>query len=357
MLFLRFTRIRSVSLGVVIALAGSACGGEVLSAGTGAPGPTGAGGTEPVASAPAPALATFDDQIEAITMDTTDVYLSTRDSIYRIAKDGSAPPVVIGPTMTSYAWAMVVDDTNVYWAALESGINGGAIFSLPKRGGGTPFLVASKQLRPSDLAVDDTHVYWTNEGHNAAGEEEGGGAVMFAPKAGGTATVLVHDLPLADAIALDGDGVVWKDHFTIRRIPKAGGAITTIDSRIQRWGVNSLVVAKGRVFYPASDGFLWSAPTNASALPVVLTGVPSAARITVHDELVYFNGPYESYGSILSVSVNGGAQHTAVPAQRKSGDLTSSAYRVLVDDKAIYWTDYWANRDNGMHTAVRAAAR
>lgn len=353
MLFPRLARIRSVSLGLLMALVGSACGGEVLSAGTGAPGP---GGTEPGASAPSPALATFDGQIEAITMDATDVYLSTSDSIYRIARDGSAPPVVIGPTLTSFAWAMVVDETNVYWAALESGINGGAIFSLPKRGGGMPVLVASKQLRPSDLAVDDTHVYWTNQG-NASGQDEGGGAVMSAPKAGGPAKVLVDDLPMADAIALDGDGVVWKDHYTIRRIPKAGGPITTIDSRIERWGVNGLVVVKGRVFYPAWDGFLWSAPTNGSAPPVVLTGVPMAARIAVHGEVVFFNGPWESYGSILSVSVNGGAQSTVVPAQKRSGDLTSSAYRVLVDDRAIYWTDYWANRANGMHTAVRAADR
>ncbi len=225
-------RARTVPLSLaVIALVLSACGGEILSAGT-----TGSNGSEvnggnPLGRPGEIALATFDSEIEAFAMDATNVYVSTPDSVYRIARDGSSPPVVIAPTMTRYAWAMVTDETNVYWAALESGINGGAIFSVPKSGG-TPLMIASKQARPSSIAVDETHVYWTNEGRASAGEEEGGGAVMSVPKAGGTPTTLVDDLPLADAIALDADGVVWQDHYTIRRIPKAGGAITSIFSSI-----------------------------------------------------------------------------------------------------------------------------
>jgi hypothetical protein len=341
------------SIGLLAVLLASACGGEVLSAGTTDPpaNPDGAAGVTE-----ATALFTFDGTVQAITMDGSDIYLSTDESVYRVARDGKQGGVVLAPTMTRFASSIVVDDTNVYWTALISGVNGGAILTTPKTGGAA-VLLASGQARPVSIAVDDTHVYWTNEGVDAAGRPEGGGAVMSVPKAGGATKVLAGDLSLATAIALDGDGVIWKDHYTIRRIGKTGGPITTIESRIDPFSVNALVVANGHVFY-SSSGSLFSAPTDGSAGPKVLAPVPFWAHIAVHDQAVYFNGPDDTYGSIMSVPTNGSAPPQMISgAQPKHGDLVRGSYRILADEKAFYWTDYWANKADGMHTAVRAVVR
>jgi len=340
-------------LAAVVAVAASACGGEVLSAGT-----TGGAGTEVRGTAPAAAvvaaLATLDTTIEAITMDATDVYVITPESVYRIARDGATPPFVIAPTMARFAASIAVDDTTVYWTALESGINGGAIFSVPKTGG-FPVLIASKQARPSSIALDATLVFWTNEGANRAGVPEGGGAVMSAPKTGGQATTLVGDLPLADAIALDGDGVVWHDHYTVRRIPKGGGPITTIESRIAPFGVDGLAVIGGHVIYSTSGSIL-SAPTAGGAPPTVLAPAPQRSGLAVQGGIVYFNGSPDAYGSVEAVAAAGGPAHTVVGSQPKNGSLTNGAYHLLADGKNVYWTDYWASYDGSVHTAVRGIA-
>jgi cysteine-rich repeat protein len=66
------------------------------------------------------------------------------------------------------AWNLAVDSTHVYW----TNSNGGEVMKVPL-GGGTPVVLASGQAGPRDIAVDSTHVYWTNESP---------GEVMKVPK-------------------------------------------------------------------------------------------------------------------------------------------------------------------------------
>lgn len=73
---------------------------------------------------------------------------------------------------------------------------------IPKSGG-KPTVLASEQSHPSDLAIDDTSVYWANSGTAAQG-----GGIMKISKTGGTPTLLVST-DNAYFIAVDAASVYW----------------------------------------------------------------------------------------------------------------------------------------------------
>ena len=84
-------------------------------------------------------------------------------------------------------------------------------------GGGTPTIIASGQSFPFGIAIDDTYVYWTNNGTNA------GGTVMKAPIAGDSVTTLASGQNFPLGIAVDGTSVYWTNNLggtVMKRTPK-----------------------------------------------------------------------------------------------------------------------------------------
>ncbi len=109
---------------------------------------------------------------------------------------------------------LAVDDTHVYW----TDIGAGTVSSVPKDGG-TITLLAQGQAKPLRIAVDATNVYWINNL---------GGAVMVAPKSGwGVPSVLASAVSPLGIAAVAGK-VYWSNtgsgaSYTLQVSPSSGG--------------------------------------------------------------------------------------------------------------------------------------
>jgi hypothetical protein len=73
------------------------------------------------------------------------------------------------------------------------------------------------QNRPWNIALDGECIYWTNRG--SGGRD---GAVVRAPKTGGSTTVLAQGLASPWSLVVAGAYVYWtnQDDGTVMRVPK-----------------------------------------------------------------------------------------------------------------------------------------
>ena len=94
-----------------------------------------------------------------------------------INKGSVAGGAVTTLTTDSGASGLAVDSTHVYWT---DGEDPGEVKSIPLTGGQQSVLI-SGQNQPYGVAVDDTQVFWTNKGDST---------LKVAPLAGGTPTTL-----------------------------------------------------------------------------------------------------------------------------------------------------------------------
>jgi hypothetical protein len=106
----------------------------------------------------------------ALTVDDTHVYWTNvgNMTVMKVPKVGGVPVVVAS---SQFSTSIAVDATDVYWLASDQGV-----VRTPLAGGGTTTEMSVGQTGCSELALDDTHVYWTR---NVYGE---GAKVLKLPK-------------------------------------------------------------------------------------------------------------------------------------------------------------------------------
>jgi hypothetical protein len=121
------------------------------------------------------------------------------------------------PTLLSNSPAVggiAADETFAYWT---DGISSVAKVAFTA---GTPFVLASQQAKPSDLAVDTLYIYWINQGTGP-----GTGAVMEGPLTGGVAPhplAACQDSPRG--LVVTAGNVYWisgaKGNGAIKTVPR-----------------------------------------------------------------------------------------------------------------------------------------
>jgi hypothetical protein len=227
-------------------------------------------------------------------------------------------------------------------------------------------ILARDQMGAGSIALDATHVYWTN---NTAG------TVMRMPKAGGAPETLVRvtTMPTETNGLVVRDGLVF---YLVRNaiwsVPVGGGTPTllgTAGGSTMSWA--QLVVSSSRIVVGAI-GSIWSLPrTGGTGRPVPLSCNQCGAQGMAGDEMrVYWTGYGNArnevlrYGDTLEpVSVSGGgiglaldATHVYVgtnfdPAVRRFARGVRSTSEVVVaggghygqylslDDAYVYWSN------------------
>jgi hypothetical protein len=186
------------------------------------------------------------DQIEAMVLDDSGVYLTEHTMlgrVLRVTTDGSAPIKVLASRQNLPA-GIAVDATHVYWANWTTG-TGGSVSRVPKAGG-TIEILAADELGPQQVAVDATHVYW---GNHADGVKQG---IRRMPKLGGAVEMLSAG-GSPTGLALDDTHVYWAEWATatVNRRAKAGGLIEVL-ARDER-DINRLVIDATRVYWVGAD--------------------------------------------------------------------------------------------------------
>jgi hypothetical protein len=252
-----------------------------------------------------------------------------------------------------------IDETHVY-AADSDPTEGTMVFALPLSGGPPTILAEGAGVSVRRLAVNSTHVFWTD------GNVKG---VSKVPKTGGT-PVTVASTASGDPIAIvaDNGSVVWVDNSdgTIKTVSVSGGSPTTLAEAPGAWSalavdaskvcwseydvdtgaiacvptaggskqtvatdqpfVESIAIKGPTVFWTA-DGEVRSAPLSGGTT-TVWAGPGTPRGIAVDDTHVYWSVDYE--GLLLKAPLGGGAATTVATAM---GNL----YQVEVDGTSLYW--------------------
>lgn len=157
--------------------------------------------------------------------------------VMRVDKSGGAPSVLAMRQRNPESIA--VDATHVYWT--NSGGSAGAVggvMRVPKHGGAPQLVARADDAVPSTypspgLAIDANNVYWTSTKS---------GRVMAVAKTGGATRELSHETSGPLAIATDGTFVYWTNPWTrtVRRSPTGGGAVeTVVESTMAPWALAS----------------------------------------------------------------------------------------------------------------------
>jgi hypothetical protein len=136
---------------------------------------------------------------------------------------GVCTPTTIA-TMLDNAYALALDNTNVYWTEQGTGTNGLVVQEVV--GGGTPITLASSQIYPAGIAVTSSRVYWSANAE-----------ILSVPIGGGSITTIANDPNEPYALAVDAKNVYWTDYGFgppsgyVMSAPLGGGSMTTLASK------------------------------------------------------------------------------------------------------------------------------
>ncbi len=218
--------------------------------------------------------------------------------------------------------SLAMDSTRIYSVSPGGGNEPqGLVIDCPKTGCVPSYTtLAMGQPAVWGVAVDDSYVYWTNQGPPSpvcraplsGGPVEnlgtpgdsadnivvsagrvfyaGGQGLTSVPTTGGTATVL-YGAPGAQAVAADGVNVYFTtSDGMVAQIPVAGGAVTTLATGQANPVLLGLTVSATNVYWAASaDGTIVTAPIGGGAVTTLATGQPGPTGIAVDANYVYWS--------------------------------------------------------------------
>ncbi|MFN0249160.1 MAG: hypothetical protein ACKV2T_19910 [Kofleriaceae bacterium] len=253
-----------------------------------------------------------------------------------------------GVLATQQVWpsSIVVDQTRVYWATTD-----GTIAATHRCHGGAVDVLAIGQASPRGIAVDDANLYWVNY---ASG---GDGAVMAMAKTSGTIASLATvrgpiGLALAntDAYVLALDGVY--------RVPLVGGAAVLVAPVTCPHG--SLAVAGDDVLW-SEDCVMFGAPRIVRfAAGVASTFVADEApqELAVDDGHAYWTTWAIDGPRVRTIALSGGAPTTIATLSGYANSIAADANHVYIGgekpggDRAVLVVP----RDGSVPAAVVATA-
>jgi len=228
---------------------------------------------------------------------------------------------------------IAVDDAGIYWTNYS---DGGTVVKL-SLDGGTPTILATEQHCPNDVAVRSGQLFWTNNVPS--------GSVMTEPTAGGTPTPIATGQGSPDLLAVDDANVYWtntEDAGSVVLSHRNGGAPVTLAT--EQDAPTGIAVYDGSVYWTdyGAGGSLMTVSASGGGIPETL--VPAQVfpfGIAVDATGAYWasQGNVGSSGSIYfepSKSFNPGQTSAYVIVLATNQDVPT---RIALDESYVYWTN------------------
>jgi hypothetical protein len=206
-----------------------------------------------------------------IAVDATHVYLfdGTDRHLFKINKLGGTP-YALGGAETGVPQALEVVGGYVYWTAYPGGAK-----RVSVAGGAVETLSDASQY-PLGMAVDATHVYWSN----LIGQ-----SIARAPIGGGANEVIATGLLAPNHLSVQGSELFYGDVSTIQAIPKSGGAARVVTDALP---LDATVDATHVYWTSSTARRVARAPLAGGSPEVIADELHSPLSIAVDSTHVYF---------------------------------------------------------------------
>ena len=257
--------------------------------------------------------------------------------VRRVRKDGAGNTAL--PMGANCTPTLAVSGDSVYWIEF----NGPFLNRTNIDGSGPQKIVAEIPIAGarsnfSRLAVDGTRAYWANDSP---------GSVWFAPLSGdhvtATAIAATQDAGLTMetaqnpyGIAVDATHVYWSDMGAAiikRRALASLGSNILADVVISEGQPGDLALDDKRIYWVTKDGFIRSRAKDGTGTPTTLaSGETDAETILVDDQYVYWARHVED-SAVKRVPKAGGTVETLATKQKAPWELAQ-------DCTTIYWTNH-----------------
>lgn len=260
-----------------------------------------------------------------IALDGDSVYWTNRGegTVAKVPKSGG--PVTQLAAGQGEPERVAVDSTGVYWTNQADG----RVMKVPMAGSTEPIVIATGGDRLSGIALDDTYVYFTDEGADTIRR-----ALKEPSQTPGTSVLLISMQDGAKSLLIDGTTMYWTngvvDGGAVRKRVLPGGPV--IDIALAQQGAHDLVLGGEYVYWTNWwGGTVMRSNTQQPDAVVVATSPGSPAGIALDDTHVFWTA-WES-GKVLKAPIGGGAPQQLAVDQ-------NSPFGIAVDQVAIYWSSF-----------------
>jgi hypothetical protein len=237
---------------------------------------------------------------------------------------------------------IAVDETWVYWTDFGgTGTMGAGSVMKVAITGGTPIPIATKQDKPRGIAVDADRVYWVTAD----------GGVLTAQK-GASKTTFVAPAQTPARVAVDDKYAYFTDQGNggVFRAPKAGGGKLESLAMDQQVPFTIVADASGAYWTNTGDGSLMHWSSSGGPTVLVPAGAKDTRGVAIDETYVYWTAPSGvDSGSLSRVPKTGGAVEVIAP-DVGVGEVVTDATHVYVANYTAGSVVAVSKADGSKHT-------
>lgn len=286
----------------------AASGGMLGSAASPTGGMLGAGGRATLQQYESELLAEHQRAPRTLAVDATHAYWVNHDgaSVMRVALAGGMPEVLADEQL--YPHAVAIGGQSVYFTTDYD------VRRVPLAGGQVQVL--AEELRPSVIAVDESHVYWASSASGAG--------VRRMPLAGGEPVTFATEDEAADLL-LDTDNAYWTTASAVKKQSKSGSvAVVLADTSASRGAALS-----GDYLYWVHDSVVERVTKDGLKREKVVDTGPLPQGVAADATTVYFA---TGYGQVMRAALNEPKPY--VVASNQNGPWVAAS-----DASFVYWIE------------------